>query len=51
VADVILDVHGTEVIVNASQLNGDIVLNDANQTPLQNYVATYNQPLKVKVIP
>lgn len=50
VVDVTLDVHGENVSVSASQLNGDIVLAD-DLTPLQNYQAAYNQALKVKIIP
>ena len=50
VVDVTLDVHGDEVSVSASQLNGDIVLAE-NHSPLQNYHTPYGQPLKVKVIP
>lgn len=48
--DVMLDVHGDEVSVSASQLNGDIVLASDN-SPLQNYITAYGQPLTVKVIP
>lgn len=48
--DVMLDVHGDNVVVNASQLNGDIVL-AADESPLQNYSAAYGQPLKVKIVP
>ena len=48
--DVMLDVHTDKVSVNASQLNGDIVL-AADDTPLQNYQANYNQALKVKDVP
>ena len=50
VVDVTLDVHGDDVSVSASQLNGDIVLAE-NLSPLQNYRTPYGQPLKVKVIP
>ena len=50
VVDVTLDVHGDNVSVSASQLNGDIVLAKDN-TPLQKYQTAYGQPLKVKVIP
>ncbi len=50
IADVILDVHGDEVSVSASQLNGDIVL-ASDLTALQNYQTAYGQPLKVKIIP
>ena len=50
VVDVTLDVHGDEVSVSASQLNGDIVLAE-NHSPLQNYRTPYGQSLKVKVIP
>ncbi len=50
VVDVTLDVHGDNVNVSASQLNGDIVLAE-NLSPLQNYQTPYGQPLKVKVIP
>ena len=48
--DVMLDVHGDEVVVNASQLNGDIVL-ASDESPLQGYVLNYASPLKVKDIP
>lgn len=50
IVDITLDVHGDEVSVSASQLNGDIVLAEA-LSPLQNYKSPYGQPLKVKVIP
>lgn len=50
ITDVMLDVHGDEVTVNASQLNGDIVL-ASDESALQNYVTAYGQPLKVKIIP
>ena len=50
VVDVTLDVHGDNVSVSASQLNGDIVLAKDN-SPLQKYQTPYGQPLKVKVIP
>ena len=48
--DVMLDVHGDEVVVNASQLNGDIVL-ASDESPLQGYVMNYGTTLKVKDIP
>lgn len=50
IADVTLDVHGDNVSVSASQLNGDIVLADG-ELPLQNYQAVYGQALTVKVVP
>ena len=50
VVDVTLDVHGDNVSVSASQLNGDIVLAKDN-SPLQKYQTAYGQPLQVKVIP
>lgn len=50
IVDVMLDVHGENVSVNASQLNGDIVL-ASDESPLQGYVTAYGQPLTVKVIP
>ena len=50
VVDVTLDVHGDNVSVSASQLNGDIVLAKDN-TPLQKYQTAYGQPFRVKVIP
>lgn len=50
VVDVTLDVHGPKVTVNASQLNGDIVL-AADGRALQNYEMDYNTPLTVKIIP
>ena len=49
IVDLMLDVHGDEVTVNASQLNGDIY--DADGTDLINYTAGYEQPLKVKIVP
>ena len=49
IVDLMLDVHGDEVTVNASQLNGDIYAADG--TDLISYVAGYEQPLKVKVVP
>ncbi len=48
--DVMLDVHGDKVTVNASQLNGDIVL-ASDESALQGYVCNYAEPLKVKIIP
>lgn len=48
--DVMLDVHGDQVVVNASQLNGDIVL-ASDESPLQGYTMNYASPLKVKDIP
>ena len=49
IVDLMLDVHGDEVTVNASQLNGDIyAADDAN---LSSYVAGYEQPFEVKVVP
>ena len=50
IVDVTLDVHGDEVAVNASQLNGDIVV-AADGSDLINYVTGYEQPLKVKIVP
>ena len=50
IVDVMLDVHGPKVIVNASQLNGDIVLASDGRA-LQNYEMDYNTPLTVKIIP
>ena len=50
IVDVTLDVHGPKVTVNASQLNGDIVL-AADGRALQNYEMDYNTPLTVKIIP
>ena len=49
IVDLMLDVHGDEVTVNASQLNGDIYAADG--TDLISYVAGYEQPLKVKIVP
>ena len=49
IVDLMLDVHGDEVIVNASQLNGDIYAADG--TDLINYAVGYEQPLTVKIIP
>ena len=48
--DVMLDVHGDKLTVNASQLNGDIVL-AADNAPLQAYECNYGEALKVKDIP
>ncbi len=50
IVDLMLDVHGDKVTVNASQLNGDIVL-AADNSVLQNYVMDYETPLTVKIIP
>ena len=50
IVDLMLDVHGDKVTVDASQLNGDIVL-AADESDLIKYVANYEQPLKVKIIP
>ena len=50
IVDLMLDVHGDKVTVNASQLNGDIVL-AADNSVLQNYVMGYEQPLTVKIVP
>ena len=50
IIDLMLDVHGDKVTVNASQLNGDIVLASDNRV-LQGYVTDYEQPLTVKIIP
>ena len=48
--DLMLDVHGDQVTVSASQLNGDIVL-ASDESELQGYLTGYAQPLKVKDIP
>ena len=50
IVDVMLDVHGDKVTVNASQLNGDIVLASDNSV-LQNYITDYETPLTVKIVP
>ena len=50
IVDLMLDVHGDKVTVDASQLNGDIVL-AADGSDLIKYVADYEQPLKVKIVP
>lgn len=50
ILDLMLDVHGEKVTVNASQLNGDIVLATDGRA-LQNYIADYEKPLKVKIVP
>ena len=50
IVDLMLDVHGDQVTVNASQLNGDIVL-ASDARPLQNYKTGYEQPLTVKIVP
>ena len=49
IVDLMLDVHGDQVTVNASQLNGDI--RTADGTNLISYVTGYEQPLKVKISP
>ena len=49
IVDLMLDVHGDEVTVNASQLNGDIYAADG--TDLINYTVGYEQPLAVKIVP
>ena len=49
IVDLMLDVHGDEVTVNASQLNGDIYAVDG--TDLINYVTDYEQPLEVRIVP
>ena len=48
--DLMLDVHGDEVSVSASQLNGDIVL-ASDESELQGYITGYAEPLTVKDIP
>ena len=50
ILDLMLDVHGDKVTVNASQLNGDIVL-AADESALQNYTTAYGAPLTVKIVP
>ena len=50
IVDLMLDVHGDQVTVNASQLNGDIVLASDGRA-LQNHKTAYEQPLTVKIIP
>ncbi len=50
ILDLMLDVHDDKVTVNASQLNGDIVL-AADGSALQNCVADYETPLTVKIVP
>ncbi len=50
IVDVMLDVHGDKVVVNASQLNGDIVLASDNSV-LQNFETGYETPLTVKIVP
>ena len=50
IVDVMLDVHGDKVTVNASQLNGDIVLASDNSV-LQNFETGYETPLTVKIVP
>ncbi len=50
IVDVMLDVHSDKVTVNASQLNGDIVL-ASNNSVLQNFVVDYETPLTVKIVP
>ena len=48
--DLMLDVHGDQVSVSASQLNGDIV-SASDERALQGYMADYAKPLTVKDIP
>ena len=50
IVDVMLDVHGDKVVVNASQLNGDIGLASDNSV-LQNFETGYETPLTVKIVP
>lgn len=50
ILDLMLDVHSDKVTVNASQLNGDIVLASDGRA-LQNYISDYETPLTVKIIP
>lgn len=51
IVDVTLDVHDTNVTVNQSQLNGNIYLNDGNNTVLSNYAHPYGTPMSVKIAP
>ncbi len=51
IADVLLNVHGAECRVTASQLNGDIFPADDTETPLQNYKVDYGSSLRIKVVP
>ncbi len=51
IADVLLNIHGTEARVTASQLNGDIVPADDEDTPLLNYRVSYGNPLRIRAVP
>ena len=50
ILDLMLDVHSGQITVNASQLNGDIVL-ASDESALQNYIMAYGEPLTVKIVP
>lgn len=51
IVDVTLDIHEANVTVNQSQLNGNIYLNDGNNTVLSNYQHPYGTPMTVKIAP
>lgn len=50
IIDVTLDIHGEEVNVSASQLNGDILV-ASDESQLQNTKVAYGQPLTIKMRP
>ncbi len=49
IADVLLDIHESEVIVNANQLNGDILATDGSA--LMKYPVPYGKDLTVQMVP
>lgn len=51
IVDVLLNIHGKEVSVTASQLNGDIYAAGNMDKPLQDFKVAYGQPLTIKVVP
>lgn len=51
ITDVMLDIHEADVIVNQSQLNGNIYLNDGNNTVLSDYSHPYGTTMSVKIVP
>ena len=51
ITDVMLDIHEANIIVNQSQLNGNIYLNDGNYTVLSDYSHPYGTTMSVKIVP
>lgn len=47
--DALIDIHSDKVIVNDSQLNGDVLAQDG--TPLKNYEIDYGESLTIKMKP